>query len=355
MNYSYCLVFITLLLVIEILSRLIYRFARKIPQLAWGVDPVENIRTGKRNNIGQFSVRTYGLYWQTSNYYSNGFKQTDSNGFRWKGYDVTKEKKEFRIIAYGGSTTFSNYFLPDPNDCWPHILERKLNSKSDKKYEVINAGLNYGMTPEILCHFIFEGSAFCPDLVILHGPGNDILPISVGDSTLDYRNTRQVFSSRGRKYEKLILNNCGIVRLIYAIWLRGSGLIQFEPEFSESVTVQSSRLTNQKPIAFENNVKTLVDICVQRGIRVVLIDFLLAPKESIESLKPGLAEGIIFATNEMNQIFRIIASSQPNFVHHIAESKFCIQKEDFGDTCHLYHRGEYSKAETIFNSIKELI
>lgn len=347
---------VSFLFAVEFLCRIIYKNAEKIPQLAWGFDAVEEIMGSKRRVRGQFSPRTYGLYWQADNYFSNGFKQTDINGFRWKGYDVPKTKSTIRILAYGGSTTFSNHFLPNPQDCWPHLLEQRLNSDSQvSNVEVINAGLNYGMTPEILCHFVFEGSTFSPDILILHGPGNDMLPVSCGDSSLDYRYTRKIFSTNSRKFEREILRFSGIARIIYTLWLRGSNLIQLEPESIDQVWVQNDRLQNLRPVAFENNVKTLVDLCFQRNIKVVLIDFILAPKEKLETLKPGLSDGIIEFTKKSNDFFAQLAENSENRILHIDSRKFAIDNKQFGDTCHLYKDGEISKADTIYKEIRTII
>lgn len=340
----------------EFLSRYLFKHVHKIPQLAWGVDAVENIMFDKSGMKGQFSPRTYGLYWQAENYSVNGFKQTDSNGFRWKGYDVSKEKSTTRILAYGGSTTFSNYFLPNPKDSWPYILESKINAdKNLKKVEVINAGLNYGMTSEILCHFIFEGSTFKPDILILHGPGNDMLPISSGDSTLDYRLTRRLRSTNARKFEKNILKFSGTLRMLYVIWLRGNDSIQLEPQEFDEISVQNDRLLSIEPIAFKNNVSTLVDICLQRNIKLVLIDFILAPEESLKKLKPGISTGMMVITEKMNGFFAQLASSYENQIIHIASTEFSLDEKFFGDTCHLFKDGEISKAETIYNKFRHFL
>ena len=157
------------------------------------------------------------------------------------------------------------------------------------------------------------------------------------------------------EFEREILRFSGIARIIYTLWLRGSNLIQLEPESIDQVWVQNDRLQNLRPVAFENNVKTLVDLCFQRNIKVVLIDFILAPKEKLETLKPGLSDGIIEFTKKSNDFFAQLAENSENRILHIDSRKFAIDKEQFGDTCHLYKDGEISKADTIYKEIRTII
>jgi len=113
---SYIFIFFTSLLFLECLSRLVVKKIHKVSRLKLGIEMSEFIASKsiyykKKNtfiNVNKlFEPRPYGLYWNSGNFHENGQKQTDSNGFRYKGYNISKEKRLFRVLVYGGSTTFS--------------------------------------------------------------------------------------------------------------------------------------------------------------------------------------------------------------------------------------------------------
>ena len=72
---------------------------------------------------------------------------------------------------------------------------------NDKFVEFVNAGLDFSTSAELLSHFIFDGSVFKPDIWIIENPGNDSVPLMVGDESLDYMKSRSSLSISQRKYE----------------------------------------------------------------------------------------------------------------------------------------------------------
>ncbi|MBS3128348.1 SGNH/GDSL hydrolase family protein [Candidatus Woesearchaeota archaeon] len=84
------------------------------------------------------------------------------------------EKKEYRILMLGDSLTFGNGVLL--NDTFSQLIEKRLQKKTGKDIEVINAGTGgYGTVNEMkyLRHYGFE--LFNPDMVIVnYFVGNDL-------------------------------------------------------------------------------------------------------------------------------------------------------------------------------------
>ena len=61
-----------------------------------------------------------------------------------KDYFTVDKADKFRIICLGESTTFGHGQF-DNAKVWPEILERLLNAKGKRRYEVLNAGIpGYG-------------------------------------------------------------------------------------------------------------------------------------------------------------------------------------------------------------------
>lgn len=276
------------------------------------------------------------------------------NGFRYKGYDVNVDKSCKRILAYGGSTTFSNHVIDDPSKCWTFILER-LFEQNEQEIEVVNCGLNYGLTSELLSHLSLEGTHFDPDFVILHGPGNDFLPVAIGDNTRDYRMTRRAQTITPRQFEPMLLKFSAIARICYCLMFREYSFARLEPSSWDPLETQNERMRNANISSFKNNVKNFVGVCLSRDIKVILIDFVQNSKESLEIYKPGLSEGMISVVGHMNDYFKALADQNDEEILHVGFSENEFQSSDFYDTCHLTEIGEAKKATIIFDSIKEFV
>lgn len=352
-----------LILLLEGMSILVVKNIHKVKRLSLGVESSEFIaskssRYRKKNiqiSIDKlFEPRPYGLYWNSANYHENGQKQTDLNGFRYKGYDVSKEKRLFRVLVYGGSTTFSNHFISDPKMCWPYQTENLTNLELLHETEFINAGLNWATSAELLIHFIIEGRDFQPDLLIIEGPGNDALPISLGDFTSDYRNTRHSISWQIRKYESFWLNHFMLVRLFYIFWLRNQNILNLRPDKNLAREDRNQFLLNTYPYAYKRNIETFIHQAEALGIMVILIDFLVN-FNALDDDKPGLSKGLISQYTAMNGVLEDMARKNPNTVKYISIPKELFTNSDFADTVHLNQVGESKKAEYLSKHLVPII
>ena len=339
---------------IELIARLFYNRLARFPQVTAGIQFVDYLRGKTAAFTGPIESRPYMLYWNRPNHTRKGFKQTDANGFRFKGYDVSLMKSSKRILCYGGSTTYSDHVFKNPSDCWPHLLESKLRDVGED-VEVINCGLNYAMTTELLSHLIFEGVHFNPDFVILHGPGNDLLPIAVGDPFFDYRNTRRSTNLQPRFFEPILLKLFCSIRLIYARMLRENTFAELEPSNWPSPEIQNVRLLNSPLASYKSNVRSFVDICVSRGIKVVLVDFVQNHIEQLELMRPGMSLGMSNVVARMNDYFGELANLNPTEVLHVNLESLDFCQTDFVDLCHLNQVGELKKTELIFSNVIEFI
>jgi hypothetical protein len=343
-----------ILILLELIIRIFYHRLAQLPQVTAGVQFVNYLRGKGSAFTGPIESRPYSLYWNRPNHVRKGFKQTDANGFRFKGYDVLRAKSSKRILCYGGSTTYSDHVFKNPSDCWPHLLENRLKA-SYQDFEVVNCGLNYAMTTELVSHLIFEGVHFNPDFVILHGPGNDLLPVAIGDQTLDYRNTRKSTNLQARFFEPVLLNIFCSVRLIYARMLRENTFAELEPPIWPSPDTQNLRLLNNPLTSFKSNVRTFVDVCVSRGIKVVLVNFVQNHEEQLEMMRPGLSSGMLNIVARMNDYFNELARQNPTDVLHVNLVSVDFSPTDFVDICHLNQVGEIKKADLIFSGIFEFV
>ncbi|MFH1888961.1 MAG: SGNH/GDSL hydrolase family protein [Candidatus Omnitrophota bacterium] len=97
----------------------------------------------------------------------------NSLGYRGDDFGPVKPEGTFRIICFGGSSTFGVY-EKDNSSTWPALLERRLRGAgSKKKIEVINAAGPGYTTFESLSRYINEAVNFSPDLIIVYHTIND--------------------------------------------------------------------------------------------------------------------------------------------------------------------------------------
>ena len=346
-------VLIIFIVSIELSSILFYMYLSRNDISRRGVMAVKYIISSDTNfHPGEYSPSPYLLYRNKINHSHMGIRQTDQNGYRWHGLElsVTPKTQEFRILCLGGSTTYSNHVTRDIEKSWCYILERQLSARHRGNIRVINAGLNYAMSAELLAHYVFQAHNFNPELVIIHGPGNDTLAVANGDSTSDYRNTRKSLYFQKRTFERTILKFSAFVRMLYVIWLDKSSLVSLEPEKMPPVKIQNERLKTSEFLQYKSNLENMVILMLSKGSKVVLAPFVQASPSKIEENHPGLSEGMLTANAKMTEIMRCLAGTNEN-IYFLDFDQFKFEDELFVDSCHLGHKGENLKAQIICDFI----
>lgn len=330
---------------LEIISRLLY--LRLIKRRRLEHIAVDFIQNSQWNERVKFIPLPYSLYWNAPNYFINGIRQTNSQGYRSSSAEPYLKKPEgvFRILVLGSSTTYSDHFSIYPETAWTSHLERFLLSNTSKKFQVINAGLNYATSAELLCHFIFHSEDLDLDLVIVDGPGNDFLPVAAGDESGDYRNTRASFRLSTRRGEQILLKS-GLVRLFYLYWVTTKHMIELEPKFfsldSEDVNY---RLLNSDTHRLSNNIGIIGAICESRKLPLVLIDFLRPSEVKLKNLFPHSWRGTKHFDNLASQAYAVLCKRYGAV--HIKANEFGFPDEAFHDHCHLKVQYEKSKADKV--------
>lgn len=90
----------------------------------------------------------------------------NNDGYRDKNYSLNKPENTFRIYTIGDSYTFG-WYIDNPQNTFPEIIEKELQKKTKMKIEVINAGFwGFNMYEEVN-RFAWEGKRYHPDIVLL--------------------------------------------------------------------------------------------------------------------------------------------------------------------------------------------
>jgi lysophospholipase L1-like esterase len=112
-------------------------------------------------------------------YQTPGFaavERLNSDGFRGREYAIPKPLGSFRILAVGDSVVQG--LSVSYRDSWGQVLEDVLNRRvrsSDRRYELINAGIGGYVTWQALVRLQDRGLKYQPDLVLVLSGWNDLL------------------------------------------------------------------------------------------------------------------------------------------------------------------------------------
>ena len=143
----------------------------------------------------------YLTFENTPDYVHKKIKQTNGMGYRsQKETRIEKGDLKIRILALGGSTTYGQG-VDHPDEAWPAQLEVLLNNALglESKYtvEVINGGLSWATSAELLNHYLYRDRYLSPDMVIVHSGGNDGGPLKHDGYTPEYTHWRTVRAGCG--------------------------------------------------------------------------------------------------------------------------------------------------------------
>ena len=120
-----------------------------------------------------FTPHHYLGYRLTPNY-ARGTNRHNALGFRGEEISFTKPDGVYRIVAVGGSTTYS-VDVDDFRESYPHYLAERLTS-AGMGVEVINAGVGGYSSYQNLINIQFRILPLQPDLLIIYQGINDIHP-----------------------------------------------------------------------------------------------------------------------------------------------------------------------------------
>lgn len=296
----------------------------------------------------------YMLYVNNPNYHEDGKKKHNKHGYRNKNFEIKENRGLYRILALGGSTTYG-FGNKDTKKTWPAVLEKKMNI-FDKKSLVINAGLNYATSAEILASYVFRHKYLNPNLIIYHGGGNDISPVFFPNYSSEYSHFRAHGKTPAYRRGDKFLLKFNFFRLIYSLRLNNiSSVYQPQPYGFDKLDAEEVKLrvdNKNNYSGFTRNIESLIKYSKANGSKIIIVGFLIPSEEKIVKSRPGLAhlsKELILATNNNNEILRDI--SQKHNILFIDFEEYSFEDSLFIDNCHLNPIGEELKAEIIYQNI----
>lgn len=276
------------LLVVELIGAKLMTPACEIGRrILLGRENVQLIRA--QNTIGQ----SYLNYICAPNYSHpvNG-PQHNADGYRGKAVKLERRPGVLRVLCLGGSTTYG-WTVPYPDQTYPAILEELLRAKLPVGYtdvEVINGGLPYGTSAEILTHYHFKYHYYRPDIVIINEGGNDAQGLTTAYYHPDNSNwrfpminlrplpPRLRWLAKSRFICYIMLNVFYVDQLTGGQFVDKDGIIPPAPWFKiDGRLVNDSVEIPYDKLAFAHNMETLIQEILFDGARVLLVPFRTAP------------------------------------------------------------------------------
>lgn len=137
----------------------------------YGDDFFSNYRSSE-GSVHRFTPHHFLGHWPTPNL-KEGENRHNALGFRGPDTSIEKADDTYRIVALGGSTTYSTA-VDDYRLSYPYLLGEYLREKGFESTEVINAGVNGYSSYHNLINLMFRVLPLQPDLVIIYQGLNDV-------------------------------------------------------------------------------------------------------------------------------------------------------------------------------------
>ncbi|MBL4585470.1 MAG: SGNH/GDSL hydrolase family protein [Flavobacteriales bacterium] len=317
-------------------------------------------------------------YKNTPNYFADGFRQHNGKGYR-NSEETTIEKSDsvFRILTLGGSTTYGQG-VNNPNNAWPSVLEKLLNdsigSVANKRVEVINSGLRWATTAELLGHYLFRDRYLNPDLVIVHTGGNDTGPLSFGNYNPEYTHWRGVAGSCENglsNRERSLISFSNTIKVFYGLYYakhpyRGS-LAHIYTMAGKDIPVEEAleNVHNNVPTGFGRNLQLLLRNLHSDGADVLYFQYYAPGRDLLTGNETALAkanqtvdferriEVLVLGYAKTEAMAKTVCSEENVAFLQISQSALPVSY--FVDQCHLDSAGQAFKAEFLGDHIIDFI
>jgi len=293
----------------------------------------------------------YLLYAPIPNVSIDGRVDHNAMGYRGRAVAMRRTPGVARVLCLGGSTTYG-WGVVQPDDAYPAQLEALLKNELPagvRDVEVINAGLPYGTSAELLTHYHFKFHYFRPDLVIINPGGNDSDAMVRSYYQPDYSHWRQAPCvaqplpawSRWTMHSRFA--SLALILSVYGTLHEGLGpLIRpgdtppsaaWYPELGPLPPAE--RRVPREELAYWHNLESLVAEVRADDARVLLVPFRAAPHNTY----PALTQRV---TAEEEELLKTMAQEQGiELAPFPAE---VVSPGNWTDDCHLNAAGEHEKA-----------
>lgn len=298
----------------------------------------------------QWSPHHYLNYYPTPNY-RKGLTSHNSLGFRDAEFPLKKRQGTYRMVALGGSTTYT-ISVEDNAKTFTAQLGEILGGTYDYgKVEVINAGVGGYNSWESLINFEFRVLDLDPDLIIVYFGTNDVHARLVqpeayaGDNSgrrqqwqppqfnliIRYSYLARIISDR---LGLGLYARAGLGSLVNSESFRGSG-----SGYKKQPGERERLLDKNPPKFFERNIRSIVGVARAHGVDVLLATWAHSPNFDDYASSEPYQRGF----RELNEIVRKVALDEGVYFFDFARV-MPKDKELWSDGRHVNEAGARKKA-----------
>lgn len=332
-----------------------------------------DISTGRHILLGRENARQvrmqrsiaqpYLLYICAPNYNDGEFgMQHNEDGYRGPATPMDRIPGVYRILCLGGSTTYGGS-VSRWEEAYPAVLEELLRVNLPPGFtdvEIINGGLLWATSAELLTHYHFKFHYYRPDLVIINEGGNDAQGYTLPYYHPDNSHWRQPMVNlrplpqgwRWMAQSRLV--SLAILNIFYSDQLKGGHFVIRQGAKPPAPWFKPGGRLTKKPreipiehLSFLHNIETLIHSIRKDGGRVLLVPFRANP------------EGYKGKSFELSQIVRhekIFVELAKKYSTGLAPfPASIISPGNWTDHCHLNSSGEREKATHIAEYVKPIL
>lgn len=345
---------ITVLLVLgaaEIAARVAFPRIFRHPEKSLALLRGENLRSSRRV-IGQ----PYLNYALAPDFKDGDGSQHNAHGQRGPLVPMERQPGTLRVLCLGGSTTYG-WSVRRPDEAYPGQLQALLAAKPPPGYsevEVINAGLPWGTSAELLTHYHFKFHYYRPDWVVLHVGINDAQAIDADNFHPDYSHWRKHIEQvrplppglRWLSHSRLL--DLALVPLLVGMDPERASFNRMRGARPETEWFKAPPATAPGISAFSHNLSALLEMIRQDGARAVVM-----PEQWNPALLKDPRRQEQYRLSTGNSV-RVTAKLTP-LMERVARDKGAlfitfppeIKAASWADEAHLDGAGNKAKAEHV--------
>lgn len=235
-----------------------------------------------------------------------GTPTVNSAGFSDIEWTLEKAPGVPRILCLGASTTEGGN-AAGREGSYPFLLERELERRTARDFEVMNAGISGWTSAETLVAWFLTLQDYAPDLVVVHLAANDVTPRNMDGYRPDYTHWRHPwYPEEFGRLERALIRASDLFA-----WLRMEGKghwnINLQTTYQQPAPhpyTRERRLPAGSEGSFRRNVESIGRGAERRGAAVLLLTMPVAPRTP-EEVPDSVYR---FGVREHNRILRELAA-----------------------------------------------
>lgn len=280
---------------------------------------------------------------------SPDFEGHNRMGYRGPEIEVPKPAGIFRIVALGGSTTYSS--STSAEESYPAQLQDILRDSpyNYSNVEVVNAGVPGYTSWDTLVNYVLRVTELDPDMVIIYDGINDVSPRGIDAECYRGQNALRGLNPIRALWNPVEIPVQSAVYRLVAIqlgWMPDPSALSVYslppiPCYGQNI-LDNDRIKDNRPIYFERNLRDIITLAQASNIQVMLSTWTYGLDGDPAAVPPQWRS----AVEEHNAILRGLAADYNLPLYDLAATDFPRHPEYWGgpDPIHMSAVGTHEQA-----------